>query len=170
MNSSLTINNVVRFFVLLLVQVLILQNINVSTYINIFIYPMFILLLPVRTPHWLVIFLSFLLGLFVDIFYTTYGMHAAVSTLTAYLRGLIMRIIQPRGGYTTDRTPNRRMLGATWYVQYAALFLGIHVFVLTIIESLGLPFTSDTVLRFMLSYAFSLAVVVLPQFIFPVKR
>jgi hypothetical protein len=170
MNSSLTINNVVRFFVLLLVQVLILQNINVSTYINIFIYPMFILLLPVRTPHWLVIFLAFLLGLFIDIFYTTYGMHAAVSTFTAYLRGLVMRIIQPRGGYTTDRTPNRRMLGDTWYIQYAALFLSIHILVLIIIEHLGLPFTTDVIYRYLLTYIFSLVIVVLPQFIFPVKR
>jgi hypothetical protein len=170
MNSSLTISNIIRFFVLLLVQVLILQNINVSTYINIFIYPMFILLLPVRTPSWLVIFLSFLLGLLVDAFYTTYGMHAAVSTFTAYLRVLVMRIIQPRGGYTSDRTPNRRMLGDTWYIQYAAVFIGIHILALTILESIGLNFSADIIYRFTLSYLFSLVIVVVPQFIFPVKR
>jgi predicted neutral ceramidase superfamily lipid hydrolase len=170
MNSSLTINNVVRFFVLLLVQVLILQRIDVSTYINIFIYPMFILLLPVRTPHWLVIFLSFCLGLMIDVFYTTYGMHAAVSTLTAYLRGLIMRLIEPRGGYTSDRTPNRRMLGDGWYMQYAALFVAVHLFVLIVVENIGARFTGDVILRFLLTYIISLGVITLPQFIFPVKR
>ncbi len=170
MNSSLSINNIVRFFVLLFVQVLILANIQVSTFINFFIYPMFLLLLPIRTPRSAQIVLAFLLGILVDVFYNTPGLHAAVSTFTAYMRDVILRIIEPRGGYTSDKTPNRRLFGDQWFWQYAAFLLFIHILLYCILEEFAIPNSFVFFQRFFLTYIFSLVIVILPQYLLPVKR
>ena len=170
MNSSLTINNIVRFFVVLFVQVLLLSHIEVSTYINFFIYPMFLLLLPIRTPRSLQIILAFLLGILVDMFYNTPGLHAGVSTFTAYMRDVILRIIEPRGGYTSDKTPNRRLFGDQWFWQYAAVLLFVHIFFYCMLEQFALPHSFEFFERFALTYLFSLILVILPQYLLPAKR
>ncbi|MBP8917810.1 MAG: hypothetical protein KBG70_13775, partial [Chitinophagales bacterium] len=61
-----TINWILRFLgliFLILFQVLVLNKLNVSTYIHPYIYPMFIILLPFETPKWLLLPLAFFAGL-----------------------------------------------------------------------------------------------------------
>ncbi len=62
------------------IQVLVFRQITVGwgyfNYVHVMVYPLFILLLPIRTPDPLLIFLGFLLGFAVDIFYTSFGVLA----------------------------------------------------------------------------------------------
>ena len=46
------VRNIIRFVFLVLLQVLILNNIQFSGYINPYFYIYFILLLPFDTPRW----------------------------------------------------------------------------------------------------------------------
>ena len=85
MNSIVSINTI-RFIVLVLVQVLILNHINFSGYINPYLYILFIVIYPVKNNRTLFIFLSFLLGLSIDIFSDSGGVHAASSVALAYVR------------------------------------------------------------------------------------
>ncbi len=170
MNSSFLINNVVRFFLLLVVQILVLKNIQVSTYIDIFIYPMFILLLPIRTPHWLCLVMAFLMGFIIDGFYDTLGLHAATATLTAYVREYVLRLLEPRGGFSSDRTPNRLLLGSGWFLRYAAILMLIHLTFCLFFETLSFAHFHILILRIAMSYVFSLILVVLPQYLFQLER
>ena len=83
--------NIVRFVVLVLVQALILQNVNFLGYINPYIYVLFILLYPIQNNRLLFLFLSFLLGLSVDLFLDSGGVHAAASVFIAYIRPLFLK-------------------------------------------------------------------------------
>ncbi len=82
---------VLRFIVLVLVQVLILNNINFLGYINPYVYILFILLYPVKNNRTLFIFLSFLLGLCVDLFTDSIGVNAAASVFIAYIRPPVLK-------------------------------------------------------------------------------
>ncbi|WP_341215519.1 rod shape-determining protein MreD [uncultured Wocania sp.] len=90
MNSIISIHSI-RFILLILVQVLICSNINFLGYINPYIYVLFIILFPVKNNRTLFIFLSFLLGLIVDSFLDSGGIHAAASVFIAYIRPLILK-------------------------------------------------------------------------------
>lgn len=90
MNNVVT-TNIVRFIALVLVQALILNNINFLGYINPYIYILFIILFPIKNNRMLFIFLSFLLGLFVDLFLDSGGVHAAACVTIAYIRPLILK-------------------------------------------------------------------------------
>jgi cell shape-determining protein MreD len=131
---------------------------------------MFLLLLPIRTPRALQVFLAFLLGLLIDVFYNTPGLHAAASTFTAYMRDAILRIIEPRGGYTSDKTPNRRLFGDQWFWQYAAVLLFVHLVAYSFLEEFAFSVSFVFIERLLLSYIFSLIIVILPQYILPAKR
>lgn len=81
----------VRFLVLVLLQVLILNHINFAGYINPFLYPLFILAFPLAGDKSLLIFLSFVLGLTLDMFGDTGGIHAAACVFIAWLRPVVLK-------------------------------------------------------------------------------
>ncbi|HSP11914.1 MAG TPA: hypothetical protein VLO29_05250 [Salegentibacter sp.] len=90
MNSSI-ISNIVRFVGLILLQVLILSNINFLGYINPYLYLLFILLYPFNSNQTLFLILSFLLGLSIDIFEDSGGIHAAACLIAAFVRPTLLR-------------------------------------------------------------------------------
>src|SRR5581483_10393034 len=92
-------SNILRFIFLILFQVLVLNNIQLGGYINPYGYVLFILLLPVETPKWLLLLLSFSIGISLDMFSNTMGLHAAACVFMAYCRPRVLRIISPREGY-----------------------------------------------------------------------
>ncbi|UKM64878.1 rod shape-determining protein MreD [Flavobacteriaceae bacterium GSB9] len=90
MNNLFSIHTV-RFITLILVQVLILNHINFLGYINPYIYILFIALFPIKHNRIIVMLLGFLLGLIIDLFLDTGGIHAGASVVIAYLRPTILK-------------------------------------------------------------------------------
>ena len=80
-----------RFIILVLAQVLLLNNINFLGYINPYLYILFILTFPFNGNKSLLIVLSFLLGLTIDLFGDSGGVHAAACVVIAYLRPVILK-------------------------------------------------------------------------------
>ncbi|NJW54870.1 rod shape-determining protein MreD, partial [Salinimicrobium oceani] len=89
--NSVILTNAVRFVVLLLLQVLLLNNINFLGYINPYLYVLFIILFPFSGSQTLLIFLSFLLGWGVDIFEDSGGINAAACLVAAFIRPVLLR-------------------------------------------------------------------------------
>ena len=90
MNSILGINSI-RFVILLLVQVVICSNINFLGYINPYIYIIFIFLFPIREDRLVLLVTSFLLGMLIDMFLDSGGVHAAAAVSLAYARPVLLK-------------------------------------------------------------------------------
>lgn len=89
--SSASIQLISRFIILVFVQVLILNNINFLGYINPYLYILFIMLFPVRNNRTAIVFISFLLGLCIDVFSDSGGVHAAACVFVAYIRPTFLK-------------------------------------------------------------------------------
>ena len=89
--NSVILTNTLRFLVLLLLQVLLLNNINFLGYINPYLYVLFLILYPFNANQTLFIFVSFLLGLGIDIFEDSGGINAAACVVAAYIRPALLR-------------------------------------------------------------------------------
>jgi rod shape-determining protein MreD len=83
--------NSMRFILLILIQVLILNEFNVFGYINPVIYQLLIILLPFNINSVQKLILAFILGISMDIFEDSGGIHAAATLTIAYLRPLFLR-------------------------------------------------------------------------------
>lgn len=83
--------NSIRFVVLVLAQVLILDRINFLGYINPFLYIFFILVYPFSGNKGILILLGFLLGLSIDLFNDSGGVHAGATTFIAWARPFILK-------------------------------------------------------------------------------
>lgn len=133
------INNILRglfyFVVLVLVQILILNNIHFLRIATPFLYLYFILKMPVGMSQAKVVFFSFLIGLVIDTFSNTPGMHAAACTLAGFIREPLIHLLVgkdlPEGIY-----PSYKTFGHGGFFRYVLLFVVIHHVALFLIESL----------------------------------
>ncbi len=92
MNSSYFIN-IIRFILLVLIQVLVFNRLNFFGSINPMVYILFLYWYPIKQNSALFIGLSFLLGLSIDFFSDTMALHSAATITIAYLRPAIMRFV-----------------------------------------------------------------------------
>jgi cell shape-determining protein MreD len=155
-----------RLILLVLAQVVILNNIQFSGYINPFLYIMFIMMLPVRIPKNVVLLAAFLIGLIVDAFSNTMGMHAAACVLMAYARPAVLKLMAPRDGYESETTLTARELGFSWFLTYAAILTIIHHLLLFYVEVFRFSEFFTTLLRMFLSSIATLTVIMLSQYLF----
>lgn len=89
--NSIVGTNIVRFILLLLVQVVICNHINFFGYINPYIYILFIFLFPIREERLVFLLASFLLGMLVDLFSDSGGVHSAAAVSLAYARPILLK-------------------------------------------------------------------------------
>jgi hypothetical protein len=139
MNNVLVAKNIMRGLILLLFQVLVLQRINLGgaefNYITIFLYPIFLMFLPLNTPTWLALIVAFAYGYIIDNFGGVMGMHTATCVFSAFLRSLYLRILEPQGGYKEGSSPTRRRMGFIWFLRYSSLFMFTHIFIFFFVEA-----------------------------------
>ncbi|WP_299050067.1 rod shape-determining protein MreD [uncultured Polaribacter sp.] len=87
-----TLSTIFLFIFLLLLQVLILNNINFIRNINPYLYIAFVFIYPLKENRFPFLFLSFLLGLFIDFFSDSGGIHAFSILSIAYIRLFFIRV------------------------------------------------------------------------------
>ena len=164
------LNNAARFIFLILFQVLLLNNIQFSGYINPFLYIMFILMLPFETPVWLVLILGFLTGLTVDTFSDSVGLHAAACTAMAYARGPILKLFSPRDGYEFGMKPTLYSMGTAWFLYYSALLVLLHHSILFFLEIFRFSEFFFTIFKIIVSSMITLLLIYISQLIIYRKK
>ena len=90
MNNAL-LNNIARFILLLAAQIVIFNNFNLFGFINPYPYVLFIILYPVNSNRNGLLLAGFLLGITMDLFCNSGGVHAAACVVLAYLRPQIFK-------------------------------------------------------------------------------
>lgn len=137
------LKNIFRFCIILLIQVLILNKItlrwwsepaNFPVFIP-YIYPLFILLLPFETPVWALLLMGFVMGLSIDSFMNTAGMHACALVLVAYLRTNVLSALMPRNlSEYVNQQPTIKTMGWMPFLVYSSFLIILHHFVFFSLE------------------------------------
>jgi len=162
------INSILRFglifILLILLQILLFNNIQFSGYVNPYVYIMFILLLPVEIPSWLLLLLSFTTGLIMDFFSGSPGMHSSATVLAGFVRPYVLRIISPRDGYEPGSNPSMLTYGFIWFLTYTSLIVLVHHTALFYLEVFRFADFFRTMLRVLLSSLFSITFILLFEY------
>ncbi|MFO7827023.1 MAG: rod shape-determining protein MreD [Bacteroidales bacterium] len=155
-----------NFILLVFLQVFILNNIQFSGYINPYIYVVFILTLPFEIPKWLLLVLAFIMGITIDIFSHTIGMHSSATVFMAFLRPFVLEIIAPRDGYESETYPQLKYYGGSWFLKYTAILVFAHHLFLFYIEVFRFSDFFATMTRAILSSIFSIFLILIGQYFY----
>ncbi|HLN53181.1 MAG TPA: rod shape-determining protein MreD [Lentimicrobium sp.] len=160
----------IRFAVLVAAQVLLIDHMSLGGYINPSLYILFILLLPFEVPGTLLLISSFLLGLSIDIFSNSTGLHAAASVFMAFMRPTVIRLVGAPAEYEEHLTPGIHDMGMRWFVVYSFLLVLLHQLAISILESFSFSEVGLILLRMFLSTIFTLLLIILIEYLFMNKR
>ncbi len=155
--------HILFFLLVIAVQLLFLNNIGFSGYINPYIYIIIILLLPLAMPEWGVLLTAFFTGLLFDIMAGTMGVHASATVTAAFVRPYLLRYIAPSDGYESMPVPSMANYGFSWFARYSLLMIFIHHTVLFYMEVFRFDDFFRTLLRVLLSTLFSWVVLLLAE-------
>lgn len=169
------LNQFLRFCILILLQTLLLDKIVLQWWSSPsgfpvfipYIYPLFILLLPLSTPVWALLFIGFATGLTVDVFTNTAGMHAFACVLIAYLRTNVLNALLPK--HLTeygDQVPGIKNMGWVPFLTYSAFLIFIHHFTFYLIEIWSLRNPGYLALKIVASTLTSILLVVVYLLLF----
>ena len=134
------IKNLVKiliYFVLFVsIQVLILNNIHLFRITTPFLYLYVIIKTPVNVSRSTMIIVSFLLGIVIDVFSNTLGMHAAACTLAGMIRNPLIFTFSEKE-LTENALPSYRTLGVGAFMKYVISLVALHHITLFFIESIS---------------------------------
>ena len=126
-----------------------------------FIYPIFIFLLPIKISNLRLLLLSFGMGLTVDIFSNTGGIHAAASVFIAYLRPFLLNNLMPGGKIEDQAQPDMEKLGLVSFLIYAGSLLLIHHYLVNLLDVYSFRDFWYTFTKSLLSTVFALVIVLI---------
>jgi rod shape-determining protein MreD len=168
--NNIYFRNISRFFLLILLQVLVFDNMHLNGYINPYIYVLFILLLPFETPQWLLLISAFMLGFGVDLFSDTMGMHTAACVFMAFCRPVVLRMVSSSKDYEVGITPGISDLGFNWFIKYTIVLVLLHHFAYFYLEVFTLHEFLYTFGRVVLSTVSTVLFIIIGQYLFYSKK
>lgn len=165
MNKGFFIN-LLRFVVLVCLQVFLLKNITVYGLSVPYPYIMFILLLPFETPNVLLFVLSFVMGLTIDAFYNTPGLNAGACVLLAFVRILFISITVQKDGFDNEPEPTLSLMGFRWFFTYVVVLTLFHHFFLFSLEAFNFSQMQYTFGRLLMSSIFTVFLILISGVLF----
>lgn len=161
-----TVLQIIRFVVLVLFQVLVINHIRLGGYVHPHIYLIFIMLLPFNTPKWQLLVLGFVLGLSIDLFTGTPGLHAGATTLMAFCRPSIIKLVSGNLKFENIQEPSLGQIDGMWMFRYVLCMVFVHHFALFFLESFSFHLIGQVLLRILLSVPVSIFLIMMILYIF----
>jgi hypothetical protein len=165
MTTNNILSHILRFVFYLLAQIFIFRFLVAFNVGFCFVYVAAILTLPKEISHVNSIILSFVLGMAVDAFYNTMGMHAAACTVIGFARPYIAQLTVPQQrGFDEKKDYTIKSLGLNTFLIYASILVAMHHFIVFFLELGSFSLFFVTLLKIFCSIVFTLLVVVLIQY------
>jgi len=152
---KLNFKNISLWVLVLTLQILVFNSLNISGYINPYIYPLLIILLPFDIAGWILLLSAAILGLFIDLFTGTLGVHLFSLVLMAGIRPLVTNFLS-LGKFDQDSSINIKQHGLIVTLVYLSILFFVHHFSYFVIESFSYNGFGRTLLRVFTSTFFSI--------------
>jgi len=114
------------FILMIVLQIFIFNNIQVSGYINPQVYIFFILVLPMNLKGPVLLLLAFGMGLIIDAFNDSLAIHALSSLCMAFFRPAVIRIFNDNLDPEDMASPSYYNLGTVSLFFYSLILIFIH--------------------------------------------
>ena len=159
--NNVLIRNIIRFVVLVLIQVLVLNNMNLGGFMNPYIYMLFILLLPANINRSFLLILAFLTGLTIDYFGNTLGLHASACVMIAFMRPGTINLFFRNYEFNGNEEPGPSSIGYRGFLKYAISLVFIHQLILFYFEVFSFSNFFFTLSKVLLSTVLSVVLIMI---------
>lgn len=132
-----TLIYILLFWVAAALQLFVFDPMRGWIYFSPLVYIAFVVLLPMNAKPVAVLLLGLLMGVFMDFFSGTAGLHTIATLFTAYIRKFVMVFTLGKESVEEGGMPSVKSLGPAKFMRYASLVVGIHCLLYFTVESLS---------------------------------
>jgi len=163
---------IVRFILLILFQVFVLDKIHLHQMVTPYLYFLFILWLPFKMNRTLLMVIGALVGFSLDSFRHHPGFHTAACVLIAYVRPFLINLLIPQEGAESNYDePSIKSLGGLLpYIIYTGVLSLLHNAWLFFLEAWQFGDAWYFIIKTILSTAISQVLVIITELIFTRKQ
>ena len=160
--------NILRFFVLLLVQVAICQHISLFGYMTPALFLLALYLLPLEMPLSLQYAIGFATGFVTDAFAHTLGVSSSACTLLMFLRPYIVRMLNGANNVKFENIdrPVPGVKDFRWVFLYTLTLTSIYEVIAVLLETMTFKNFGHTLLVIVGNTLFSVFVILCIEYIF----
>ena len=131
------IKEIGKLVLVLLLQVLLFDHLHIANIGVPLVYILFLINLPVRIPRWVEMMMGLALGLIMDMWYSSLGVHMAACVAITYLRPIFLNnVVQDIERITGNISS--QAIGAVEYTKCAFYLVLIHHFIVFLLEAWSL--------------------------------
>lgn len=157
------------FVVVVLLQIFLFNNLNLSVYVNPLVYIAFIVMLPMEINRAVLLLLGFLLGATMDMIMGTAGINTIATLATAFLRPILLTLAAGKEEVMGGGIPSIGRLGRKKYLRYLLFVILLQCFVFFTFESLTWKYYYLTLIRIVCSTLVTALLVYWLQLLFVIK-
>lgn len=123
----------IRFVIIFLLQILLINNLHISGLCHPYLYIVCLLIMPITLPNWAELIIGALVGLIMDAFCNSPGIHMAACTLLMLIRPYLIGRMVADSERLTDEIDLSTMSTMSFFIYATVLIVTHHVmvFVLT---------------------------------------
>lgn len=119
--------HIIRFIVVMALQVLLFDQLQLLGVCHPYIYILFLLMLPITLPHSVDMLIGAAVGIIMDIFCNSLGVHTSACVLVMFIRPYLL------GGIVNDKDRLNeqiclRTIGTSAMIKYLVMLIIIHHF------------------------------------------
>lgn len=135
----MVIKEIGRLLLLFALQVLLFDHLHVGHWGIAMVYILFLLYLPVRIPRWAEMLIGLLVGLMMDIWHSSLGIHIAACVALSFARPLLLN----QAVQDVERIKDNmsfQTIGRIEYTKCVVILTILHHFIVFTLESWNLAF------------------------------
>ena len=147
-----------RLLLIFVLQVLLFDHLHIGSWGIVMMYILFLINLPIRIPRWAEMLIGLLVGIMMDVWHSSLGIHIAACVALSFVRPLLLNNAIQDIERIKDNI-SVQTIGRIEYTKCAVVLTVLHHFIVFSLETLNIQFWWIVILQTLISSAMTLCVI-----------
>lgn len=147
-----------RLLLIFVLQVLLFDHLHIGSWGIVMMYILFLINLPIRIPRWAEMLIGLLVGVMMDVWHSSLGIHIAACVALSFVRPLLLNNAIQDIERIKDNI-SVQTIGRIEYTKCAVILTVLHHFIVFSLETWNIQFWWIVILQTLISSAMTLCVI-----------
>ena len=147
-----------RLLLIFVLQVLLFDHLHIGSWGIVMMYILFLINLPIRIPRWAEMLIGLFVGIMMDVWHSSLGIHIAACVALSFVRPLLLTNAVQDIERIKDNI-SVQTIGRIEYTKCAVILTIMHHFIVFSLETWNIQFWWIVILQTLISSAMTLCVI-----------
>ena len=152
------ITEIGRLLLIFALQVLLFDHLHIGSWGLVMMYILFLINLPARIPRWAEMIIGFMVGMMMDVWHASLGIHIAACVALTFVRPLLLNNTVQDVERIKDNLSSQN-IGRAEYIKCAVILTVLHHFIVFSLETWNIQFWWMVLLQTLISSVMTLVII-----------